>query len=348
MQCTTTEASNTCSQIKTLIIVSHLDQLKTEKVRHEILNVAKEASYDLPYTAYYKGVEAVTTETIISLKGLTRLMSKDNSDLFEGKLEKFLSSSFVKNGVIVTGFQIADQQLPTKGRTLKSSNNDDMIQKSELVRNLQSTSSLEVTAVVTGEHTPPPDINFDNLVSDTINEGGDTIVQTLQADSSPYFKRLQSMRARPDTVTVETLEYAINQTESDGIQIANDIETPANKKKSNTGLIVGLCISILIMGFAIAGFIFMKNMKDGVNKSDENGYLVKKLSEDNLQDEKHTSKLDFFKKLRNSHVGCDKDQETHSGSEDVDERAKGLCSLSKSSLHSVTEEVRRKRIDSEI
>jgi hypothetical protein len=287
-QCIPIDTSSYCSQVTTLITFSHLNNLEQETVRHEVLKVAKEASYDLPYSAYYRGQEALTAKTILTLNGIEAEMNSNALEVFEDAVLSFLNSQLANNNIIVTGMKVFNQTFAERRMLINWKKGHDFNRAQ--FRSLQSSSSLDVITVVTGEHKPPPDINFDILVTDTINSNDIEIVESLKLKKPPAFQKIEKLSARPQVkislASVSESDDIINQDEPPDTNKKEDAKGP----NRNIWMIVGLCVGFLVIGLGIAGFIFMRGLK----KVDEdiikgNNNLLKSCELDNSQQQKRKS-----------------------------------------------------------
>ena len=284
--CEPPDDKSICSHIITIVTVSHSPELKGAIARHEVLKLADVLSHEIPYTSQYEGVEALAGNTVINLFGVPQtVMNDDDSVVFEEVILEFLKSEFIKNSVDVTSVQIIDQKIITSSRSLRSSS-----EESSSDRSLQElSSSLEVTTIVTGEHNPPPDLDFESLVSDAINDNEEKISTKFQEKQAPFFKTMKSIKARSEIV--KTLAPTIQ-------------PTPPYKNESSqgssVGMILGIIIPLLVIGFGCAGYIYMRGVKHRDNKEADNekDYMLNENCEPDHPHQKLKSNCDDSKTKR--------------------------------------------------
>ena len=142
----------------------------------------------------YAGEKTLETSTVITLDGVPNYtMGVSEKRIFEMITMTHLNKLAAESGAKVLTVEVRSQLLEDTSST----------QSPPLERFLQATSSsLDVTTIVTGKHRPPPELNFDKLIEDSIN--ADTGVQFEDAlakgsleEGGEYFKDIEEIVAKP-------------------------------------------------------------------------------------------------------------------------------------------------------
>lgn len=143
----------------------------------------------------------VTATIIVTLVGVEfpRNMKKEEIDIFEASLLQFFNNELLSENennyppILVEVVLVVSQMLVEDYESIVESNERNM-EESDI-------NVLEVTVSVDGVYLPPPSIEFDEVLVDTLDEEGDDefmgiLNKTAHAENETFFKDLASTSNR--------------------------------------------------------------------------------------------------------------------------------------------------------
>jgi len=142
-----------------------------------------------------ESVTQLSSKAQIYLTGLSFKMDLNSTATFESAATKILNDKLLRAvppihvlGVNVTGQEI----IYSRSRALM----DHLLHYSESVQ-----SSVVIDTIVTGEYQPPPDVNFDVVVEESINEESEIMIKKLKEDV--FFQQLSGINAIAEAEVVK-------------------------------------------------------------------------------------------------------------------------------------------------
>lgn len=143
----------------------------------------------------------VTATIIVTLVGVEfpRNMKKEEIDIFEASLLQFFNNELLSENennyppILVEVVLVVSQMLVEDYESIVESNERNM-EESDI-------NVLEVTVSVDGVYLPPPSIEFDEVLVDTLDEEGDDefidiLNKNAQAENETFFKDLVSASSK--------------------------------------------------------------------------------------------------------------------------------------------------------
>ena len=183
--------------INTEVSLTHTPDLDNQAIKYELLkrkdsvaaSIENLGSGDL--TVHYVGDMTLEVLTTITLRGVPEQeMGTQQIDFFEKFARSFLNRQFQGNedssrDVEVLTVRVKQQEVYTDDRNLRSR----LLhawggawQRHRRV-SISSDTSIDITTTITGEHRPPPQIEFDSLVEDSVNLNSYRFEQELKTEA---------------------------------------------------------------------------------------------------------------------------------------------------------------------
>ena len=184
--CTPIDENDTCYTVNSSISVMHHPILFTEESVSLVVTDSSNSYFNeserIRYNAYQL-VEVLATITV-TLVGVedSRVMDQEEVLLFEGSLLQFynndlLSGNDSKSYIRVVSVKVLSQTLVEP----YDRSNDSNVRRVEEA-NVDDT--VEVTVSVDGVYIPPPEITFDQVLVETLDdEGDDDFIEILNRDA---------------------------------------------------------------------------------------------------------------------------------------------------------------------
>lgn len=229
-------------------VVTHDSGIDVDSVTYGLLRNAPKISESLSEKSMivlYFGDVALETRKIFSLEGVPdRPMGTSEIDYFRRVTKSFLTFN-LEDGIDILSVEVKKQDVSTadanEGRKLQGS-------------------SLDVSTVVTGKHRPPPEINFDILVEDSINTNNEEFERELSGGGShlggDYFEDIGNVVVQPNLKIVDTVPPTQSPTD---ILTENDKEGGLNIATS-IGIVVG--VAMFTFGLVFGAFVFRKRVRE--------------------------------------------------------------------------------------
>ena len=238
--CQPQEPSRVCTLVNTEVTLTHSPDLESQVVQYELLKRKDDVAASIinsgfgQLNVYYVGDVSLATSTVITMQGVPESeMGTGQTEFFQKFARSFLNRQMKQNKdssreVEILTVRVEQQKVYTVNRNLRS----------RLLRALQghwqrhrglpisSGTTIDVTTTITGEHRPPPHIEFDSLVEDSIDRNGQEFqqdlkteaTQALDEDEALFFKEVQEVTAwaaptaAPTTVPTTMPTTAISET----------------------------------------------------------------------------------------------------------------------------------------
>jgi len=188
-----------CTKLETTMTFGHLSELVAGELHHHLLQKSEDVSNTIAnnesFSVKYVGDKALDTTTVLTLKGVeSETMSQSAADHLREKIQIFLDDS-ISNNIDILAVEI--EVIPTS------------VQTNRLGARALSDEAIEVQVkiVIYGKHRPPPDINFDKIVEDSINKRNNELRQelvscenkqhftSLKCEGAKYFSKLEEVAA---------------------------------------------------------------------------------------------------------------------------------------------------------
>jgi hypothetical protein len=209
------EPPKTCTAVSVQVEVVHSHTVSSDEILYDLLSLSDDIPEEMNVEGYeieYVGDRAVETESEVTLSGVPeRQMGGDEQTYFAKVAKDFLNSQMVSENdslqilaVTVNGQEITADSTGTSLPGVR--------------RRLQSANKINVS--VKGQYKPPPQINFGEIVEDSINRDRDLLKKELTSRPPPsseesdlsevpafsdYFDQAEVVGARelnkPDPVT---------------------------------------------------------------------------------------------------------------------------------------------------
>ena len=168
-----TEAS-ACYVVNSNITINHHPYLFTEESVNLIVIDASHAFLNGRKNVMYNGriPTQVTAKIIVTLVGVEfpRNMTKEEIDIFEASLLQFFNNELLseneKYPAILVEVVVVESQMLVEDYESIVESNESKMEESDI-------NVLEVTVSVDGVYLPPPNITFDEVLVDTLDEEGD-------------------------------------------------------------------------------------------------------------------------------------------------------------------------------
>ena len=177
-----------CSVIHSTIVTSHdLPEITKGMMQFLLYHLASTTLHNLPF-AYkeYVGIQPLFTQPVISLSGDGDVtMDDDSTSYYQDTVQEFLNELFISTSVKVTDVSTSSNflQMLFEGRRLNP--------LSRASSSLSSSSSLDISTGITAEYKPPPQVDFDALVQDSIDSHSDQLISKLA--KNPTFSSVKKI-----------------------------------------------------------------------------------------------------------------------------------------------------------
>jgi hypothetical protein len=147
-----------CTTVDTEVPFTHKETLKPGVVLYSLLKQQEVLTANLnlvsQFDAQYVGDRPLESQIIVTLEGnFEKELSDEERAYYEEVTEAYLLDQLATMKVNVLGVSVSGQDVVDgKGRRLKS--------------------QLNLATTITGEYRPPPDVDFDGVVTDALDAGG--------------------------------------------------------------------------------------------------------------------------------------------------------------------------------
>lgn len=210
-----TQTNLMCTPMETIVYVEYYgEDLTEEDTRFRFLEFSSDVvdtvrRFHPRWNARYKGALPTVTTTVFAMEGqhLSKVVLAKDKEFFENSVRNFLNAVFRKSSVKSHGVRLVDQTLDSSSQQqydITSKVTSTAYDTADPYGNrhlLTHRSRLDVTAVVTGEYLPPPQVTVGDLVDESFAESGEYFVEELK--KSDKFKGLR------DLTTVSTTNVMV-------------------------------------------------------------------------------------------------------------------------------------------
>ena len=271
--CHSREFSNVCTLVNTEVTLTHTPNLEDQAIKYELLKRKDDVVASIEDSGFgqlvvhYVGDVSLDTSVVISLEGVPeREMGMGQTYFFEKFARSFLNQQMEQDsesgrGVKVLTIRVKQQEIHTgdayRPPRLLS------IWRGLWQRRLpvSSGATVDITATITGEHRPPPHIEFDSLVEDSFDRDGHKFTDDLKTeatraldeDDALFFKEVQDVKARVVlSIAPTTAPTTINNTT---VVVVDMLSLPHP-------IIVGSALGVaLVFGGLIALCLFLRKRR---------------------------------------------------------------------------------------
>ena len=237
------------SFVSTNVEIRHLNSSSHDLIRFVFLSSWHLINKSLPLPSTYTGTKPLIANKVISIVGVPSAeMEQKDVAVYEEAMIAFLTPRLFKKGVNITYVVVVGQNL------IYSHLDNDVPPKVRHGRMNEQISSaessipiLEVETKVTGLHRPPPNINLDELVEDSINADGDVFMDELKSnDKTGYFSNVTGVMGSPGISQFpSTAPSPRNDQDFNGNQ--REISMPNDGARNGLGWILFASITFVVL-----------------------------------------------------------------------------------------------------
>jgi len=184
--CVAKNSNTVCTLIVTYVTLTHIPGLEPETIRYELLKQKDQIISDLgknDYDVRYVGDETLEAQIVVTLRGVPEEeMGDSEAKYFQDKLRNFLNNTMSSSGIQILSVRVDGQYVYKENKRT--------LQREEILhRRIQDSSvaTVDVLTTVKGIHRPPPDVDFDELVEDSIDRESDKFQDELKSGCEEYF-----------------------------------------------------------------------------------------------------------------------------------------------------------------
>lgn len=246
-QCQNNSIENFCSEIQitsTFVHVADDEIITPAQVKYalhlyvpDMVNQLRSMNYDIKYT----GPQTVSTDKSLAIDGVDihAFTDQSSSSYFEKIVLDFLTGT-LNNQATIADVKIKEYKLiahDNHSRGLRR-NLEEILEEideilegksyssesSEINRErLHLTSSVNVTLSVTGEYQPPPHVDLSEIVSDSFENEGGVLVESLRGGENEQFQRITA---------IEVQQVEVQEEEEEDYDIAEVLNEMSREEKS--------------------------------------------------------------------------------------------------------------------
>jgi len=289
-----------CTLIDAQVQLSYFSSLDRGYVYYYMINYAeliRNNINDNDIKVNYIGDQAVETNLRFTLTGVpNKKMNQDESIYFEEVTKKFVDETVKKKSDIDVLFvQITKQNIATVASERHLGVRIEVRKKLEKVfRTLQEIvgetnlikSAIEIETIITGKYNPPPQIDFDRLVEDSINADINTFTKHLKnsahiangnvGETTPaYFEIVEKI----DVKRITTMTPTATPTALPTVLPHNKSNLNMNDSTSVVILAVSIVGALLFVLIIIFSFIYFRHR----NSNNSNNQVKLKPENSNLE-----------------------------------------------------------------
>ncbi len=216
-------------------------------VRYLLLAYESFVTNGMRYTATYWGVQGFSADKSMELVGVPAVAMPENSiDVYQGIVKEYLKKDLAALNIPELEVLLVDilsvKSMEQSRRFLHG-------------RSVEY-AGIDVETTVAGQYKPPPDVNFDEVLEESLERGSNEITEKLKESGDPYFEDLVIIDVKDD---------------GDGEGGEEDEEERKKRRsKSKVGLIfLILFLILLLVALVIAAIIFYRRRMEKELDEDE-------------------------------------------------------------------------------
>ena len=230
-------------------MVTFWEELDPDLIRYIMFNFEKFVTDQMKYRATYFGDIQFMANKSIQLAGVPSTELPQNSrQIYEGIVKEYLKKDLAVLNIPSLEVLIVEIESVIPLGQSRS------LQVLDYKRSLQYT-GIEVETTVAGKYKSPPEVDFDNVLEESLERGSREITEELKESGDPYFENLAIIDVQEDDDEEKKGE-------------SDEEERKKTRSKTKVGIIFGVLFLILfLVAMVIAAIIFYRRRKE--KESDE-------------------------------------------------------------------------------
>jgi len=210
--CQPISAKFECTRVEVRVTLKHAPALRWGDIKYFFLQFNEDVTLNinLEFQAQYVGdrpAEQGTKFTLGSDSPL-RKMTPAQSAAFENAIFDFLVGPLKEKGVVPLSVKVNSQVIHGNGDKRRLGTR----------RQQSSGGSIDISTSITGEYRPPPEVNYDGVVSDALDASNPDLQQRINR-ADKYFEVINSVEAVSDTGPSGGTKATMAQTSTNSIPV---------------------------------------------------------------------------------------------------------------------------------